>query len=151
MIRITRQTDYGIVLLSTLARAPRTWSAAELAEATHVTSPMVSKILKLLARAGILTSQRGAKGGYRLARGPEKITVVEMITALEGPIAITECVDPAGNCEQQCWCHVHPSWQRINDALRSTLERITLAQMAQPLVCLPQKAAAALGRACSDG
>ncbi len=136
MIRITRQTDYGIVLLSSLARAgtDATHTAPGLAAATHLPLPMVSKILKLLTRAGILSSQRGVKGGYQLARPPEEITVVQMISALEGPIAITACIEESdSHCEHEGCCVAQGNWQIINRALREVLSGITLAEMAGAL------------------
>ena len=148
MLRITRQADYGFVLLSTLARCPgrKAWTAGDLASSSHIPLSMVSKILKRLTHEGILASQRGARGGYRLARDPGDITVRAVIDVLEGPIAITECVDPNGNCDLQCWCPVHPSWQQINAAILGALEGITLADMTRPEPTLPVKAAEALGR-----
>ena len=97
MIRITKQTDYGIVLLTHLAAHPdRHFNAPELAAEARLPLPMVSKILKLLAREGLLASHRGVKGGYSLARPAEEISMAEIIAALEGPIAITECVSVEG-------------------------------------------------------
>ena len=94
MIRITKQTDYGIVLLTYLAgHTERLFNAPELAAETHLPLPMVSKILKVLTREGMLASHRGVKGGYSLARLPEEISMAEIIAALEGPIALTECVE----------------------------------------------------------
>jgi Rrf2 family protein len=86
--------------------------------------------LKALAREGLLASQRGSKGGYALARHPEQITVPEMITALEGPISLTECTLHPGACQQESNCGVREPWQRINDAVHDALDRITLADLA---------------------
>ena len=131
MIRITKQTDYGIVLLTHLAVTPeRQINAPELAGETRLPLPMVSKILKLLVREGVLVSHRGVKGGYGLARLPEEISMAEVITALEGPIAITECVDENSGCTHEPFCSVRGRWHRINTALRVALEGITLAEMA---------------------
>jgi FeS assembly SUF system regulator len=133
MIRITRQTDYGIVLLTHLAaHLERRYNAPELAAEAHLPLPMVSKILKLLTREGLLDSHRGIKGGYSLARQPEEISMAEIITALEGPIAITECIDEASGCMHQPLCRAHSNWQRINDALRIALDGISLAEMTRP-------------------
>jgi Rrf2 family protein len=92
----------------------------------------VSKILKALARKGLLTSQRGAKGGYALARDAADITVPEMISALEGPIALTDCAQHPGACAQESSCHVREPWQRINAAVRDALASISLADLAAP-------------------
>ena len=94
--------------------------------------PMVSKILKALARAGILLSHRGAKGGYSLARPADEISAAEMITALEGPIGLTECTVHPGQCVQEASCHVREPWQRINAVVRDALRDVTLAELARP-------------------
>jgi FeS assembly SUF system regulator len=140
MIRITKQTDYGIVLLTHLAVTPeRQLNAPELAGETRLPLPMVSKILKLLVREGVLVSHRGVKGGYGLARLPEEISMAEVISALEGPIAITECIDENSGCTHEPFCGVRGRWHRINTALREALEGITLAEMADAQKPAPQK------------
>ncbi len=142
MIRLTKQTDYGIVLLSHMASLPqRQFNATELAAESRLPQPTVSKVLKILARAGLLDSHRGVKGGYTLARTPEEITVTEVIGALEGPIGITECIDDTpGECSHEAGCPVRGNWHRINEAIRQALDGINLAEMAQaqapPLVSL---------------
>jgi len=108
-------------------------NARELAEDTQLPAPVVSKILKSLTRAGLLISQRGSKGGYSLARTPVEIPVVEMITALEGPVGITECTIHPGACAQESSCQVRDPWQRINRAVHAALEQITLADLAKPI------------------
>lgn len=133
MIRITKQTDYGVVLLTYLAGHPeRQFNAPDLAAETRLPLPMVSKILKLLAREGLLSSHRGVKGGYSLGRRPEEITMAEVIRALEGPIAITECIEDGGDCAHESLCSVRGHWQKINEAVRGALEGLSLAEMAPP-------------------
>ena len=129
---MSRLTDYGLVLLTHLASAPvdQVHNARELAESAHLPLPMVSKILKVLTREGFLVSQRGAKGGYSLARRPEDVTVVAVIDALEGPIALTEC--GAGSCEREANCVVRAPWQRINRVVRQSLEDVRLADLITP-------------------
>ena len=85
-----------------------------------------------LARAGLLDSHRGSKGGYRLARPAAQISVVQMISALEGPVAMTECVNHPGSCSQEDSCGLQGPWQRINGAVQDALEKITLADLAAP-------------------
>jgi len=135
MLRMTKQADYAIVLLTQLASDPeRQCNASEMAAQTELPQPIVSKILKLLARRELLVSHRGAKGGYRLARTAEEISVAEIIEAVEGPIAITECVDERpGECSQEPICPVRSNWQRINAAVRHALEDITLLEMTHPV------------------
>jgi len=134
MIRITRQTDYGIVLMTNMAGdLERRYNAPELAEEVRLPLPMVSKILKLLTREGLLESHRGIKGGYSLARHPEEISMAEIIACLEGPIAITECIDEATGCVYETVCRVRANWRRINAAVLSALAGISLAEMTHPL------------------
>ncbi len=133
MLRITRETDYGIVLMTAMVQAAeRAHSAAVLARECHLPPPMASKILKALAQAGLLVSQRGAHGGYVLARGPEAISVADVIEALEGPIAITECsTDDPGSCVYKTHCNVNDHWNRINHVIRGALEGISLQEMSR--------------------
>ncbi len=158
MFRISRVTDYGIVVMAHLAERGDgdSHNARELAEDTQLPAPVVSKILKSLTRAGLLVSQRGSKGGYSLARSPREIPVVEMITALEGPVGITECTTHPGTCAQEANCQVRDPWQRINGAVHAALAKITLADLAKPFeasgpfVSLVGMEGDALGRAASD-
>ena len=136
MIRLTRQADYGIVILTHYAQSPAatTCNARELAKDVHIPLPMVSKTLKALGRAGLLVSHRGAKGGYSLARDPEEITVSDIITAIEGPIGMTECTGTdEHSCTLESTCSVRTNWQVINRVVLDALRRITLAQMASPM------------------
>lgn len=145
MLRISKLTDYGIVLLATFAsRAPgATCNARELAEATRLPFPMVGKVLKTLAQAELLVSHRGAKGGYALARAPESITVAEIIEALEGPIALVQCSAGPGQCGQESSCHVRDPWQIIHATLRSTLTHVTLDELVRPPEAAPLQVDAA--------
>ena len=128
MIRLGRLTDYGIVLMAHLASAgDGPHAARDIAAETRLPLPAVSKLLKALARQGLLTSARGAKGGYQLARPPDQITVPEMITALEGPIALTEC--GVGTCEREASCVVRAPWQRINRVVRKSLADVRLSDL----------------------
>lgn len=135
MLRMTKQADYGIILMTFMAGRPDgRFAAPELATETRLPLPTVSKILKLLTREGLLTSHRGVKGGYCLARDPEQISVEEMISALDGPIAFTECIeDTPGVCSQESVCRLRGNWQRINQAVRAALEAISLAELTHPL------------------
>lgn len=139
MMRMSKLTDYGIILLTYFANDYKrpTYSARRLAELTHLPLPMVSKILKLLVRERLLVSHRGANGGYSLARQPEEITVGEMIGAMEGPIALMECIDTPGNCKVEAMCPVRHNWYRINYRINETVVRalhgITLSDMVHPI------------------
>jgi len=134
MIRLTRISDYGIVLMTQLAvgrdHAPR--NARQVATAAGLPLPVVRKILKVLTREGLLASHRGSRGGYSLARSPEQISAAEMIAALDGPIGLTECAVHPGQCEQEPSCHVREPWKRINAVVHNALSSVTLAELAQP-------------------
>ena len=134
MIRLSRLTDYGIVLMSHLAGFGdgEPHNAREIAAEAGLPQPVVGKLLKALAREGLLESHRGARGGYSLARRPEEISTAEMITALEGPIGLTECTVHPGECAQEPSCHVREPWQRINEVVRGALSDVSLADLAQP-------------------
>ena len=134
MIRLSRITDYGIVLMVQLARVEddAARNARHLAAETDLPVPVVSKVLKSLAREGLLASQRGSKGGYALARPPEDISVPEMISALEGPISLTACAAHPSTCSQESSCDVREPWQQINAAVHEALSRISLADLATP-------------------
>lgn len=132
MLRMSRLTDYGILLLAHLAAENEQRNARELTEGTGLPGPAVSKLLKRLAREGFLESQRGTKGGYALARPAEQISVAAVIDALEGPIALTECSAHPGACEREASCQVRAPWQRINLAVRRTLEHIHLSELVRP-------------------
>jgi len=131
MLRISKLTDYATVILGSLATAPETQrTAAEIAAATHVAAPTVSKLLKQLQRAQLVTSVRGLKGGYRLARSAEAITAAQILDALEGPLALTACATEGHRCDLQGTCRVGGAWQRVSLAIRQSLEQITLAELA---------------------
>lgn len=134
MLRLSKLTDYGTVLMTALARSPQdTRNAAELAQATHVSAPTVSKLLKALTREGLLDSIRGANGGYKLARPPQDISMADIIAALEGPIALTECAVHDGQCGLEPYCTVRGNWQRINQAIYEALAGVSLAELVTPL------------------
>jgi FeS assembly SUF system regulator len=106
-------------------------NAFDLAAATGLPAPTVSKLLAALARAGVLTSQRGAKGGYRLARAPEAISAADIVSAVDGPIALTVCIEHgAGACDVESLCPTRSGWRRINDAVRDAMKSVSLAELA---------------------
>ncbi len=137
MLKMSKLTDYGTLVLAQMAsEAEDLRSAGQLADATHIARPTVSKLLKSLTRAGLVVSERGARGGYALARAPDKISAAEIIDALEGPVAITECSSVDGACELEQYCRVGRAWQRINRSIRRSLQQVSLADLqldAEPL------------------
>ena len=135
MLRISRLTDYGIVLLTRFAsdRTRSVHNARDLAAEVRIPAPTVSKILKTLAHVGVLESHRGASGGFSLSRAPEDVSVAEVIEALDGPIAMTDCLgEEAGTCEIESGCPVRSNWDRINRTVRDALRGLSIADMARP-------------------
>jgi FeS assembly SUF system regulator len=133
MFRLSKLTDYAVVVLVRLSGAGSTGSAIQtspgISAATGIPEPTVAKVLKAMAGKGLVTSLRGARGGYRLTRCLATIPVAEVIEAIDGPIALTACVD-GGGCESQCLCPMRGRWDPVNAAIRQALGAITLADMA---------------------
>lgn len=134
MLRISKLTDYALLILSQMARqADAILSATVLAEMLHLTVPTVSKVLKILGEAGLVASLRGAEGGYRLARGAEGITVADIIAAMEGDIAMTECCENVNLCALNLKCTMRDNWQGINQLVQAVLAQFTLSDLLTPL------------------
>ncbi len=131
MFRLNRLTDYAVVVLSQMSlRREDLRSAQQISDDTAVPLPTVAKLLNLLGRAGLVTAQRGASGGYTLSRDPEHISVAEIVQALEGPIALTACVDGAtSSCEVESLCPMRGNWNKVNMAIHDALTSVTLADM----------------------
>ena len=145
MFRLSKITDYGIVILADMAKHAldtdvaverptrhESFTARELAEHVELPMPIVSKVLKSLARGGILDSQRGSKGGYALAYRPDEINVADMITALDGPLALTQCAEGPAICDLETSCSIRNPWQVINQVVHYALASITLADLINP-------------------
>lgn len=133
MLRVTRLTDYATLLLTILAAAPDVvHSAAALAERSRLELTTVSKVLKLLAQAEVVSSFRGVNGGYQLARAAQDINLFEVVQAIEGPLSLTECSSEHGRCEYQASCGVSPHWRQINDIVSEALRQVSLAQLLTP-------------------
>lgn len=134
MLRLGKMTDYATVILSFMAKSQvQVHAALEISTVTGIAQPTVSKILKLLVKAKVLSSIRGAKGGYALQHAPEEITVAAVITALEGPISLTECSISDHSCEQVSGCQIGNNWRLVNQTVQQALESVTLADMMLPV------------------
>jgi FeS assembly SUF system regulator len=134
MIRLSRLADYGVVMMTHIASsqaAPH--SAQAVAQATGIPLPTASKLLSALAGAGVLSAVRGARGGYGLARRPEQISVAEIVGAIDGPIALTQCIERGpGYCELEGLCPSRTGWHVINLAVRKAFEVVSLADLLSP-------------------
>ncbi len=131
MLRLSRLTDYGVVVLVQLASGEAVQTAPGIARATGIPEPTVAKVLKILASAALVLSHRGARGGYRLAHPLAQTTIADVIAAIDGPVSVTSCVEGSQeNCEARCVCPVHGRWGQVNDAIHQALAAITIADLA---------------------
>jgi len=133
MLRISKLTDYATVLMAELASHDQSCvPASQLAEATRLELPTVAKVLKTLARSGLVGSVRGVNGGYQLSVSPDDISVAAIVRAMEGPIALTECGLESGLCAHESNCHLRGNWQRIGSAVEQALEALSLSDLLAP-------------------
>ena len=141
MLRLSKLTDYAVVVLMRLAAAPDACPGVFAGEAavqtspgiaggTGVPEPTVAKVLKALSAAGLVVSQRGPRGGYRLSKPLDVISIADVIAAIDGPIALTACVEGGpGACDVSCQCAVRGRWDLVNDAILQALSSISLGDM----------------------
>jgi FeS assembly SUF system regulator len=131
MLKLSRLTDYAVAALVRLSAAQGVETSPGIAASIGVPEPTVAKVLKALAGQGLVISTRGARGGYRLGRRLAEVSVAEVICAIDGPIALTSCVEGAtGFCDSQPLCPVAGRWDPVNEAIRAALSKISLAEMA---------------------
>ena len=136
-MRLSSLADYAVVMMAAAARASCPSSrltATVLADATGVPLPTAQKLVGRLAAAGLVDSARGTGGGFRLARPASAISLADIVEAVEGPIALTSCVDTGrgGDCTLECSCAVKPHWVTVNQTVRGALAAVPLTQMAAP-------------------
>lgn len=130
MLRVSKLTDYVVVVLTRLSEGEAVMTSPAIAALTGVPEPTVAKVLKALGTGGFVQSTRGARGGYRLALALDRITIADVIAAIDGPIALTACVDGGvGGCDVHTMCSVRGRWDPVNDGVRRALEAITVADM----------------------
>ena len=124
MLRISKMADYGTIVLTHMAQRPdELHNARSLAEHTQLTVATVSKLLKSMLNKGLLVSQRGAKGGYSLAREAREITVADIVTALDGNFGLTECSHHPGQCSMETSCDMRTNWRLISEAVLNALKK----------------------------
>ncbi len=135
MLRLTNLADYAVVVMTAAARCPEgPLAAGVVAVRTGIPAPTVAKVMGLLKRAGLLASSRGVAGGFRLARTPCAISVADIVEAVEGPIALTNCQHgELAACALEGSCAVRPHWKPINIAVRTALAAVTLADLVRPV------------------
>jgi len=128
MFKLSKLTDYAVVVLVRLSRESCVQTSPGIAASTGIPEPTVAKVLKILAGGGLVTSQRGARGGYILSRRLADIPVADVIAVVDGPIALTACVD-GGGCDSHRFCPMHGRWDPVNAAIETALRGISLAEM----------------------
>lgn len=132
MMRITKLADYGVLILSAMAKEPeKQQTALEIATALDVSLPVASKLLKQLTQGGLLLSSRGAQGGYRLAKAPKLISVAEILAIIEGQLALTDCNEAKGLCDKESTCQAKKHWFKLQRLVKHTLSSLSLADLVE--------------------
>lgn len=131
MLKLSKKADYGLIALKHLAMHGREGaaSASDIAEAYGISAPIMAKVLQKLARNGLVVARHGSTGGYTLAREASRITALDVITAIDGPLFITSCVTHRGQCDQSSTCTVREPLRRVNDSILEVLNKVTISQM----------------------
>ena len=140
MLKLTKKADYGLIALRHLASVPgATASAKDIAAAYRLPVPLLAKVLQKLAKAGILQSLSGTNGGYKLARDPRRISALEVVRAIDGPVILTHCFTEHGTCDQSENCTVREPLRKVHEAILSLLNNFTITDLAEaPPVRLTQ-------------
>lgn len=130
MIRMSKLTDYALVIMAFIGRNPEQLAqTGDIAHNTHIAKPTTAKLLKRLAKSGLLESQRGAAGGYKLTREPGAISAIEIIQSIEGPLAIMDCTQGEHNCAIFQNCTINAPWVQINKTIVKALDSIKLSDL----------------------
>ena len=137
MLKLTKKADYGLIALRHLASlssngAPgATASTKDIADAYHLPVPLLAKVLQQLTRAGILQSVAGVNGGYKLSRDARRITALEVVRAIDGPVILTHCFTEHGTCDQSENCTVREPLRRVHEAILELLDGFTITDLAE--------------------
>jgi len=131
MLKLSKKADYGLIALKHLAMPGHRGaaSASDIAEAYGISATLMAKVLQKLARNGLVKARHGSSGGYTLAREASRITALDVITAIDGPLFITSCVTHRGQCGQLSTCTVREPLRRVNDSILEVLNKVTISQM----------------------
>ena len=133
MFKLSKKADYGLIAMKHLAnhREKHACSASEIAEEYGISSMLMAKVLQKLARQTLVVAKHGSSGGYQLAKEPAKISALEVITAIDGPVLITSCVTNHGNCDATDRCSIKEPLQRVNESILGVLNTVTIAQLSE--------------------
>jgi FeS assembly SUF system regulator len=132
MFKLSKKADYGLIAVKHLAMhrsENHACSANEIAEEYGISTTLMAKVLQKLARNTLVAAKHGSTGGYQLAKDPERITALDVITAIDGPVLITSCVTSHGNCDASSKCSVREPLRRVNESVMNVLGAVTIAQM----------------------
>ncbi len=132
MLKLTKKADYGLIALRHLAATDSTASAKDIADTYGLPVPLLAKVLQKLTKAKILRSVSGTNGGYGLARNPDRISALEVVRALDGPVILTHCFTEHGTCDQSDNCTVREPLRRVHEAILDLLDKFTISDLAEP-------------------
>lgn len=131
VLKLSKKADYGLIALKHLAMhgCEGSASASDIAEFYGISAPLLAKVLQKLAKNGLVAAKHGSSGGYTLGREATRITALDVITAIDGPLFITSCVTHRGHCDQVGTCTVREPLRRVNDSILDVLNKVTISQM----------------------
>ena len=131
MFKLSKKADYGLIAMKHLAnrREEHACSAGEIAEEYGISATLMAKVLQKLAKQGLVAAKHGSSGGYQLAKSPDRISALEVLTAIDGPVLITSCVTSHGNCDATDRCSIKEPLQRVNESILGVLSTVTVAQL----------------------
>ena len=133
MFKLSKKADYGLIAMKHLAlhREQHACSANEIAEEYGISATLMAKVLQKLAKHGLVGAKHGATGGYQLSREADRISALEVLTAIDGPVLITSCVTSHGNCDASDRCSVKEPLQRVNESILGVLSTVTIAHLSE--------------------
>ena len=133
MFKLSKKADYALIAVKHLAlhREVHACSAGEVAGEYGISGTLMAKVLQKLAKEGLVQARHGAAGGYQLARDPARISALEVISAIEGPVLITSCVTNHGTCDATPKCSVREPLRRVNENILQVLSAVTIAQLSE--------------------
>jgi Rrf2 family protein len=133
MFKLSKKADYGLIAMKHLAirREEHACSASEIAEEYGISATLMAKVLQKLAKQGLVAAKHGSTGGYQLAKSPDRISALEVLTAIDGPVLITSCVTSHGNCDATDRCSIKEPLQRVNESILGVLSTVTIAQLSE--------------------
>jgi Rrf2 family protein len=133
MFKLSKRADYGLIAVKHLAlhRNQHACSANEIAEEYGISATLMAKVLQKLARQSLVSAKHGSSGGYQLARDPDQISALDVISAIDGPVFITSCVTSHGTCDATEKCSVREPLRRVNESILNVLNTVTISQMSE--------------------